>query len=105
MNERDLKKAQAKRLLGKKRKPTATAAKVQRKRARPRQVYLSKEEEAIFAKMLKRQGVNASQLVRDWLWRAEAQYQRRHGGPEPVRVDPRQLQLAPKLDRVDGAVS
>jgi hypothetical protein len=63
-----------------------------RTRARKREVYLSAEEDAIFAGMLERYNCNASKLVRDWLWRAHAQYERRHNGrPEPV--DPRQLRI------------
>lgn len=74
-----------------KRKPPTTKPK--RTRGRPRQIYLSKKEDAIFTRMLKRQGVSASQLVRDWLLRAEAQYQRRHK-PAHAPEDPRQLRIA-----------
>jgi hypothetical protein len=79
----------------KKRAPKARAASARpkRTRARPRQIYLSDEEDAIFGKMLKRQNVNASQLVRDWLLRAEAQYQRRHKNGAPPPSDPRQLRI------------
>lgn len=62
-----------------------------RTRARPRQIYLSEQEDAIFAGMLERYGCNASKLVRDWLWRAHAQFERRHH--RPIATDPRQLRI------------
>ena len=72
-----------------KRKPRAKGPK--RTRARPRQIYLSEQEDAIFAAMLARYECNASKLVRDWLWRAHAQFERRHNRPAPI--DPRQLRI------------
>jgi hypothetical protein len=82
----NVKKAKAKR----KRGPRTCV----RTRARKREVYLSAEEDAIFAGMLQRYGCNASKLVRDWLWRAHAQYERRHNRPsEPPPVDPRQMSI------------
>jgi hypothetical protein len=76
-----------------KRKPrTKAPSKPNRTRARPRQIYLSKEEDAIFAAMLERYNVSASRLVRDWLWRAQAQFERRHVR-EPAPTDPRQLRI------------
>ena len=62
-----------------------------RSRERPRQIYLSEDEDRIFASMLERYECSASKLVRDWLWRAHAQFERRHNrAPE---VDPRQLRI------------
>jgi hypothetical protein len=65
---------------------------VTRTRGRPRQVYLSEEEDRIFCEMLERQGCNASELVRTWLERAQAQWLRRHK-PAVREDDPRQMTL------------
>jgi hypothetical protein len=72
------------------------APKWKRSRARARQVYLSTAEDKIFEQMMKRQNCNASELVRTWLDRAQAQFLRRknkHEAP-PAEEDPRQLRIA-----------
>lgn len=55
-------------------------------------MYLSPAEDQIFEAMLRRQSCSASELVRAWLVRAEAQYQRRNESTSPP-VDPRQVSL------------
>lgn len=66
-----------------------------RKRNRPRQIYLSAEEDRIFEAMLARYKLNGSQLVRRWLLRAQAQFSRRQAGVgAALEEDPRQLRIA-----------
>lgn len=79
--------------MGKPRKKKPKA--VKRSRGRSLQVYLSDEEGAIFDSMLERENTNQAGLVRAWLKRAQAQYNRRHSprSNEPPPVDPRQLAI------------
>lgn len=65
-----------------------------RKRNRPRQIYLSAEEDRIFEALMARYEVTGSQLVRRWLLRAQAQLSRRQAGVgAALEEDPRQLRI------------